>query len=121
MRIDHLVILASDLENSIPWYDALFAAIGFEKTRDHVYTDGAGVAVDLRQADEPEHDYRRFAPGLNHFGVAAASRAEVNRVADAMRAAGFDVPEPQEIETAYCLFMKDRDGMRVEIAFAPAD
>ncbi|GAB4522044.1 MAG: hypothetical protein Tsb0010_06260 [Parvularculaceae bacterium] len=119
MKIDHLVILASDLSKSVPWYDALFAAIGFEKIRDHVYTDRAGVAVDLRQAGEPERGYRRFAPGLNHFGVAAASRAEVDRVADAMRAAGFDVSDTQEIGTHHCLFMKDRDGMRVEIAFAP--
>ena len=31
MNFDHVVLLASDLEASLPWYAAVMAAIGFAK------------------------------------------------------------------------------------------
>ncbi len=30
MKLDHLVILVSDLETSLPWYAAVLGALGFE-------------------------------------------------------------------------------------------
>ena len=34
-----------------------------------------------------------------------------------MASAGFVVPDAQELDGAYALFMKDRDGIRVEVSF----
>ena len=57
---------------------------------------------------------------MHHLAVRAGSRAAVDEVARAMAAAGFEVPAAQELDGAYALFMKDRDGIRVEVTFEAA-
>lgn len=119
MRFDHLVLMAGDLEASAPWYDAVLTAIGFAKTRDHVWVNEDGQAVDLRSASHPEHRYRRGGVGMNHVGFAAPSREAVEAVAARLRDAGLEVPAVQQFDEARALFMKDPDGMRIEIAHEP--
>ncbi len=116
MKLDHLVILVADVEASVRFYDALFAAIGWTKRRAHVWVDPAGVAIDLKPATPDTRPYDRYAPGLNHLGVTAPDRAAVDAVAAELAAAGFDVPAIQIFDDAdYALFVKDPDGMRIEV------
>jgi lactoylglutathione lyase len=115
MKLDHLVILLSDLEANLPFYETLLPLLGFEKTRDHVWGNEEGSYLDFRQAREPEHGYHRHAPGLNHLGFAAPDRAAIERIAAAMSAAGFEVPAIQEFPDGSAIFFKDADGMRVEV------
>jgi len=115
MRLDHLVILLSDLSGSLPFYEKLLCLIGFSKDRDHVFGNAEGVFIDLKQAGEPDHAYRRHAPGLNHMGFTAPSREDVLSVQRQMRAAGFEAPEIQEFGSETALFLKDPDGMRIEV------
>ena len=115
MAIDHMVLMASDLEESVRWYTAIFAALGYEKTREHVWLSSNGVAIDLRPAGDPEARYHRYAPGLNHFAVARGSRSEVDAVAAHMREAGFEPPEGQEFPDGYAIFFRDPDGLRLEV------
>jgi catechol-2,3-dioxygenase len=119
MDLDHVVLTVSDLEESARFYDTLLPLLGFLKTREHVYANGQGVAIDVQQAADPSYAYKRGGVGLNHLAVRASSRAEVDDVARHMKEAGFAVPEVQLIDTAYALFMADRDGLRVEVSFDP--
>jgi len=115
MKLDHIVLMLGDLEASLAYYETLLPLLGFSKTHDHVWGNEDGVYLDLKQAGEPEHSYRRYGVGLNHLGFTAADPAAVDSVAQAMKAAGFDVPQTQNLGDAYALFMKDRDGIRFEI------
>lgn len=115
MKLDHLVILVSDLDRCLPFYDKLLPLLGLRKQRDHVFKTDEGIFLDFRTAGEPERGYFRFAPGLNHLAFTAADKAEIMAVSDAMRAAGFAVPEIQRFEDGSALFLSDSDGMRVEI------
>jgi catechol 2,3-dioxygenase-like lactoylglutathione lyase family enzyme len=116
VKLDHIVLLLSDVEECIGFYDRLLPAIGFEKLRDHVFTNSDGIHLDFRPASKPEHGYHRFAPGLNHLGFTAGSRQEVERIGSLMSAAGFEVPAIQEYEDGIALFLRDADGMRVELS-----
>lgn len=115
MQLDHLVVMVRSLERSLPWYGAMLDAIGFEKTRDHVWWNGA-VAIDLKEAEPGTHDYQRRGPGLNHLGFTAPDRAAFDHVRHAMQSAGFDVPETQQFGSEIATFFKDPDGMRIEVA-----
>lgn len=120
MQVDHAVLAVSDLPASLPWYEALLPLLGFTKTRAHVWVNAQAFGLDLQQAKDPTHAYAREGVGLNHFAVRASSRAEVDYVARAMKQAGFDVPTTQDFGDAYALFLKDRDGMRIEVTFESA-
>ena len=115
MQLDHLVILVRSLERSLPWYSALFGALGFEKSREHVWWNGS-VAIDLKEAEPDTPDYQRYAPGLNHLGFTAPDRAAFDAVRAAMESAGFDLPEAQPLGSTLATFFKDPDGMRLEVS-----
>jgi catechol 2,3-dioxygenase-like lactoylglutathione lyase family enzyme len=116
MKLDHVVLLASDLEASVHFYATLLPAIGFQRSRETVFSNSDGVAIDLRVAGDAEHGYRRHAPGLNHMGFTAPSRDEIEAVAGVMAAAGFEVPAIQEFDDGSAIFLADPDGLRIEIS-----
>ncbi|PHR93286.1 MAG: glyoxalase [Robiginitomaculum sp.] len=119
LKLDHITILVKSLELSIPYYDTLLALIGFEKLREHVWTDGDGFFFQFKQARNDAGPYERFGAGMNHLGYAAPSADFVNEVQSKMKTAGFDVPEIQDFNGAKALFMKDPDGIRFEITYYP--
>lgn len=114
MLLDHIVINASDLEESARFYGALLPMLGFEKGRDFVWGNKAGLYIDLRSAGE-DKPYHRHGPGVNHIGFTAPGRKAVDAIRSAMKSRDFDVPDVQILGGDYCLFMKDPDGFRVEI------
>jgi lactoylglutathione lyase len=116
MKLDHIVILLSDLEAALPFYETLLPLIGFTKTRDHVFGNEDEVFLDLKQAANAAHRYERYAPGLNHLGFTAPDRKALKAVRQAMAAAGFEVPEIQEFGDGRAVFFKDAEGMRIEVA-----
>lgn len=115
MKLDHIVLYLSDLDRCLPFYDLLLPLLGFEKSRDHVFVNAEAIHFDLRQASEPERGYHRYAPGLNHLAFIADSREQIDETATAMAAAGFDVPAFQQFSDGEALFLRDFDGMRVEL------
>ena len=119
MTLDHLVLAVADLEQSLPYYARLLPLLGFRPTRAHVWVNEQGIAIDLQQAKDSSYGYRREGVGLNHLAMRASSRAQVDAVRDAMAAGGHSVPATQTIDAAYALFMKDRDGIRIEVTFEP--
>lgn len=115
MKLDHAVILVRSLEESLPWYAAMLGAIGFAKTRDHVWLSDDGFAIDLKQANADTPGYQRYAPGLNHLGFTAPDEAVLDAVRAAMAAAGHPVADKQYFGDSIATFFKDPDGMRVEV------
>lgn len=119
MKLDHVTILVSSLARSMPYYDCLLPLIGMSKKRPHVWTDGKGFFLQFLQAKADTAAYERYGAGMNHIGFGAASADEVREVQQAMRVAGFEAPELQDIDGAIALFMKDPDGIRFEVTCYP--
>lgn len=109
-----MVVMVRSLKRSLPWYSAMLGAIGFEKTREHLWWNGS-VAIDLKEAEAGTRDYERRGPGLNHLGFTAPDRAALDAVRTAMADVGFDVPEVQTFACETATFFEDPDGMRVEV------
>ena len=121
MKLDHIVIAATDLERSAAWYDALLPLLGFERSRPHVYGNEDGCFIDLRQAQNTSHAYERFAPGVNHIGVVADSPEQLEQVRREMARAGFEIPAVQQFADGVAVFFKDPDGLRIEVGVYSAD
>jgi lactoylglutathione lyase len=115
MKLDHIVLLVSDLQESVGFYETLLPMVGFRKTADHVFGNAEEIYLDIRQAENPEHSYQRYAPGLNHIGFTAPDRDAISQVQDVMKNAGYDVPDVQTFGESIALFLKDPDGMRIEL------
>ncbi|MEZ4297861.1 MAG: VOC family protein [Polyangiaceae bacterium] len=119
MKIDHLTLLVSSLDRSMPYYETLLPLLGFSRVRDHVWTDGEGFSFQFLKARPGTSPYERYGAGMNHLGFAARSPEEVRAIREAMQQAGFEVPEIQDLDGAAALFMKDPDGVRFEITYYP--
>ena len=116
MKLDHIVLLVSDLSRSIAYYETLLPMLGFRKTAENVFGNADEVYLDIRQAENVAHAYERYAPGLNHVGFTASSRDAITKIQNKMESAGYDVPEIQIFGEDIAIFLKDPDGMRIELA-----
>lgn len=116
MNLDHIVILLADIDNTIKFYHQLLPLIGFEQKKNTLFSNSQDIYLDFRAAQEPQHSYRRYAPGLNHMGFTAPSRDSLTKIQRDMRKAGFEVGEIQEFDDGAALFLKDAEGMRVEVS-----
>lgn len=117
LKIDHVTLLVTSLEESMPYYAKLLALVGFTKLRDHVWTDNQGFYFQFNEAKADTSGYERYGAGMNHLGFSAPSSKFVENVQCQMREAGFDAPEIQQFDGATALFMKDPDGIRFEISY----
>lgn len=119
MKPDHITLLARGLETSARYYGALLPLLGFAKLEDHVWRTADGFYVQLLAARAETRPYERYGAGMNHLGFAAPSAEVVEGVGSAMAAAGFEVPDIQDLGGVIALFMKDPDGARFEISYCP--
>ena len=119
LKIDHVTLLVTSLEKSMPYYETLLAFIGFKKLRDFVWGDDNGVFLQFSQAKNDTSPYERYGAGMNHIGFSAPSAEFVFQLHTSMKAAGFIVPDIQDFDGAKALFMKDPDGIRFEISYYP--
>ena len=120
MQLDHMVILASDLKKSVSFYGAILSVLGFSQTREWVWLNDSGFAIDLRKASSNAR-YDRYGPGLNHIGFSVESFEELDSIRIRMMGKGIGPADIQSIDSARCLFIPDPDGLRVEIAWEPKD
>jgi len=119
MQLDHVTISVRSLQASLPYYATLLPLLGFARRGENVWHNGAGFFFQFRQAKNGAPDYDRYGVGMNHLGFPAPDVDTVNRVRQAMLAAGFAAPEIQDIDGATALFMKDPDGIRFELTHYP--
>ena len=119
LKIDHISLLVSSIDESMPYYDKLLNLIGFKKIRNFVWTDSDEFLIQFNQAEEGTSHYERYAAGMNHIGFSAPSPEFVIDIQKQMEEAGFLVPKTQHRDGAVALFMKDPDGIRFEITYYP--
>lgn len=119
MKLDHVTLLLSSIERSMPYYEQLLPLLGFAQRRNHVWTDGHGFYLQFLQAQAETRPYERYGAGMNHLGFEAASPEEVHAIRHAMQQAGFEVPDIQNLRGSIALFMKDPDGIRFEVTYNP--
>jgi catechol 2,3-dioxygenase-like lactoylglutathione lyase family enzyme len=119
MKIDHITLMVSSLERSMPYYEQLLPLVGFRKVKSHIFTDGEGFFFQFLQAKAGTSPYERYGAGMNHLGFCASSPEQVHDIRRAMMDKGFDVPAVQDLHGAIALFMKDPDGIRFEITYYP--
>ena len=115
--MDHLVILCSDLEQSLAFYHDLLPLLGFQQSQHHIYSNQQGVALDFRQAQKLDQAYERYAPGLNHLGIQAHSLDDLESIRETMLAKGYTMPAIQSFKDGHAIFIPDPDGLRVEIGY----
>ncbi len=115
VKLDHIVLLVSDLPKSVGFYEMLLPMLGFRKTSDHVFGNADEIVFDIRQAENLDHPYQRYAPGLNHIGFTAPNLDAISQIQEVMKDAGYEVPAVQSFDEGVALFLKDPDGMRIEL------
>lgn len=136
--IDHVQVTVSDLDRAMPFYDLLLGLLGFRvdaKVRARVeahdfevveypHPSLAFAISSPRQAFRREAAHRRKPGALHHLAFKAASREEVDRVAEALRGHGVDLAGgpclwPRHGEDYYAVFVKDPDGLKYEVVHNP--
>jgi catechol 2,3-dioxygenase-like lactoylglutathione lyase family enzyme len=115
--IDHVGFEVSDLSRSSRFYDALFHALGgrrlFESAHAIAYgINGPTVWITARARDP--------APGYGHLALQASGRAAVDAahaagVANGGEDDGLPGQRPQYGSRYYAAYLRDPDGLRVEI------
>ena len=132
MSVQHVDLVVSSIERSLPFYRDLLAPLGFhrigevegERGETIWYLSGAGSAIGLREAQTPsEGPYDRYRVGLHHLAFEAQSRGAVNERAGWLRAQGAEIESgPEEyayLPGYYAVFFYDPDGMKLEIVHIP--
>ena len=120
MKVDHINLMVTSLELSLPYYEKLLPLMGFKRERKNIWTDGDGFYLQFQQAKSGTTPYERYGAGMNHLGFGAGSATQVIAIRQAMLDAGFDVPEVQDLGGVTAPFMKDPDGMRFEVSYYPS-
>ena len=132
MSVQHVDLVVSSIERSLPFYRDLLAPLGFhrigevegERGETIWYLSGAASAIGLREAQTPsEGPYDRYRVGLHHLAFEARSRGAVNERAGWLRDQRAEIESgPEEyayLPGYYAVFFYDPDGMKLEIVHIP--
>ena len=132
MSVQHVDLVVSSIERSLPFYRELLAPLGFhrigevqgERGETIWYLSGAASALGLREAQTPSQGpYDRYRVGLHHLAFEAHSRGAVNERADWLRAQDAEIESgPEEfayLPGYYAVFFYDPDGLKLEIVHVP--
>ncbi|RMF25545.1 MAG: bleomycin resistance protein [Deltaproteobacteria bacterium] len=141
----HIDLSTSDPDRAIPFYDALFGALGYQRLAIAAtdfrgpkprraawrvrFDSTASFGVEVRPSSGPNRDRPndRYAPGMHHMAFHAESAQDVDRVHRAMVAAGATVLDAPADYTGqhgyspgyYAAFYADPDGIKIEVAHIP--
>jgi glyoxylase I family protein len=130
--VDHVDLVVSSLERSLPFYKELLSAWG--EVYDHkiegergeevhyIGVPDGGVAIGLRER-QTDGDFDRYRLGVHHVCFAASSREQVDERAAWLRERGAEIESgPEEYgysQGYYAVFFYDPDGLKLEIAYIP--
>ncbi|MFG2042132.1 VOC family protein [Dactylosporangium sp. NPDC048998] len=128
IRVHHLALTAADLGRSSGFYDAVLAALGYQRhgglSSPLVYVgDGPDVLIYIVEgADAAPHRHGR--PGLQHIALEVDEPGLVDAVfRTVVDVGGTVVHEPRFYDYTdgyYAVFVEDPDGSRLEIVHIPA-
>jgi glyoxylase I family protein len=130
--IDHVDLVVSSLERSLPFYRELLKPLGWrgcaeqrgERGETIHYLWGANLmsTIGIREAQstsEGEAGYDRYSIGLHHLAFRARSRRRVNERARWLEQDGAEIesgPETYDYTPGYyAVFFYDPDGLKLEI------
>jgi catechol 2,3-dioxygenase-like lactoylglutathione lyase family enzyme len=136
-RIDHIQITVKDFVRAVAFYDQLMPILGFDLSKkgggrvdahdfDVVEYMHESIIVGInspRKAFKDEDVHRRKPGALHHLAFRAASTEEVDEVYPKIAAIPgvliVNPPKyyPQHGEAYYALFIKDPDGIKLEVMF----
>jgi catechol 2,3-dioxygenase-like lactoylglutathione lyase family enzyme len=128
--IDHVDLVVSSLERSLPFYRGLLGPLGYTRASDvegergerivYLQKPGEKASIGLREA-QTDGAYDRYRLGIHHLAVVADSRAAVDERAAWLREQGAEIESgPGEYEYTpgyYALFFYDPDGIKLEIVY----
>jgi len=130
--VHHVDLVVSSIERSLPFYRDLLAPLGYhgisevegERGETIYYLWGPGTSIGLREAMSRRGEpLDRYAVGLHHLALEAASRAEVDERSRWLRDGGAEIESgPQEYAYDlgyYAVFFYDPDGIKLEIVHVP--
>ncbi len=131
--LSHLDLNVSDPGASIRFYGVVLEALDYRRedvsptcVRWHLDLGGGAMwAIEIRAPREPapRDHHERYSPGIDHLAFHAASRADVDAIADEVRAGGYAIADPpSEYDYApgyYAVAFDDPDGIRIEIVHDP--
>jgi catechol 2,3-dioxygenase-like lactoylglutathione lyase family enzyme len=133
--LSHICLTVRDLSVSVAFYDAVMDFLGYRRSEtqdDYVEWEGPAGWFILRPAQEgaaagtdDHRPHNRWAPGLHHLAWRAACRAEVDALAERLKAMGATIEsgpddQPDYGEGYYAVFFLDPDGIKLELAHTPA-
>ena len=118
--VDHVAFEVADLARSAAFYDAVFYALG---TRRAFESAGAVAWGDNQPAFWVVTRGRTPAPGYGHVALRAVGRSAVDAAyAAGLANGGLDDgppgPRPQYGPLYYAAYLRDPDGLRVEVVSA---
>jgi catechol 2,3-dioxygenase-like lactoylglutathione lyase family enzyme len=114
--IDHVGFEVADLERSGRFYDAVFATLGVRRMRSSDQAIAYGVTEPtfwLTARAQPAHAYGHIA--LRAAGKAAVDAAHEAALASGGRCDGEPGPRPRYGPRYYAAYLRDPDGLRVEV------
>lgn len=137
-QIDHIQITVKNLEKAESFYDQLLPILGFDlssKSKGKVDAHEFEVIEyahknmilgfnSPRSIFKDEVVHRRKPGSLHHLAFKAGSKNEVDEVYDSIKSIPTTeilTPQyyPQHGENYYALFLKDPDGIKLEVVFEP--
>jgi catechol 2,3-dioxygenase-like lactoylglutathione lyase family enzyme len=114
--IDHLGLEVSDLARAGRFYDAVFFALGVRRLHENPHLIGWGVTepvfwLTARSAPQPRYGHVAFQAS----GKAAVDAAHAAGLSAGGTDAGAPGPRPQYGPRYYAAYLRDPDGLRLEI------
>ena len=131
--VDHVDLVVSSLERSLPFYRDLLAPLGWTGVVEqegergeaihYLWGPDMGGSLGLRERQSEGGAVDRYAVGLHHLAFEAPSREAVDAAAAWAREQGVEIDgEPGERHYTpgyYATFFFDPDGIKLEIVHRP--
>lgn len=122
---DHVATVTADLDRITAFYQDVFDAnvtLEMAATDDHpriVILDLGGDALNITEQPEDTIVGERSRPGargpIDHYGIAVATRTELDDTRQRLVDAGIEVGTIQRLGDTWSLFFRDPDGMELEV------
>jgi glyoxylase I family protein len=132
-RLDHLDLVVSSLDRSLPFYRELLGPLGWRRVHEvegergetihYLFRrDGRG-SIGLRARQSEDAPYDRYAVGIHHIAINGGSRRAVDRAGRWARERRVEIASgPQEYAYSpgyYAVFLYDPDGIKIEVMTRP--
>ena len=123
---NHVATLTPDLDCYVAFYGVAFGAVvvlEIDEREDHprmiILDLGGGAALNVFEVagESIIGDVGRQGGrgAIDHFGIAVASRAELEAARDRLVSLGADLGEIQQLGNDWSLFFRDCDGRELEV------